>query len=128
MSIFEQQKNFMRACGQDVSGIPNFQQAELYLKLVAEELKEFRDAESPKDQLDAVIDVMVTLIGFGISSGYPMQAAWDEVHHSNMAKVGPDGKVKRREDGKILKPEGWKGPDLEKVLIDHWEQVLESEE
>lgn len=128
MSIFDDQASFMQACGQDTSGIPNFEQAQLYLKLFAEELREFKDADNPKDQLDAICDMFATLMGYGISSGYPLQAAWDEVHRSNMAKVGADGKVKRREDGKILKPEGWTPPDIEKVLINHWEQVLENEE
>ena len=43
-------------------------------------------------------------------------AGFREVHRSNMAKVGPGGKVLRREDGKILKPEGWTPPDLKGVL------------
>jgi predicted HAD superfamily Cof-like phosphohydrolase len=43
--------------------------------------------------------------------------AWDEVLRSNMAKVDPlSGKVRRREDGKILKPEGWKPPNLTKFV------------
>jgi predicted HAD superfamily Cof-like phosphohydrolase len=47
--------------------------------------------------------------------GYDVQGAWDEVLRSNMAKVDPiTRKVTRREDGKILKPEGWKEPDLSK--------------
>jgi predicted HAD superfamily Cof-like phosphohydrolase len=47
--------------------------------------------------------------------GYDVAGAWDEVLKSNMAKVDPvTRKVKRREDGKILKPEGWKPPDLSK--------------
>jgi predicted HAD superfamily Cof-like phosphohydrolase len=33
-----------------------------------------------------------------------------------MLKVGEDGKVKRREDGKILKPDGWRPPDIWAVL------------
>lgn len=35
-----------------------------------------------------------------------------EVHRSNMAKLGPDGKPLRREDGKVIKPEGWTKPDI----------------
>lgn len=40
---------------------------------------------------------------------------FDEVHRANMAKVGPDG-VRKDERGKVLKPEGWKPPDVERVL------------
>lgn len=53
----------------------------------------------------------------GVKLGFPMEAGWLEVHASNMAKVDKEtGKVIRRDDGKILKPEGWVGPDLEAVL------------
>ena len=34
------------------------------------------------------------------------------VHKSNMSKLQPDGTVKRREDGKILKPDTYVAPDL----------------
>lgn len=53
----------------------------------------------------------------GLRLGFPMEAGWHEVHASNMAKVDKEtGKVIRREDGKILKPEGWVGPNLAAVL------------
>jgi predicted HAD superfamily Cof-like phosphohydrolase len=39
---------------------------------------------------------------------------WKEVHRSNMAKL--EGGVRKREDGKILKPEGWTPPDVEGVM------------
>jgi len=34
------------------------------------------------------------------------------LHYNNMSKVQPDGTVKRREDGKVLKPEGFVPLDL----------------
>lgn len=34
------------------------------------------------------------------------------VHDANMAKKWPDGKFHKREDGKIIKPDGWKEPDI----------------
>lgn len=53
----------------------------------------------------------------GLRLGYPMEAGWLEVHASNMAKVDKEtGKVIRRSDGKIMRPEGWVGPDLEAIL------------
>lgn len=39
-----------------------------------------------------------------------------EVHRANMAKRHPDGTVRRRVDGKVLKPSGWVGPDIAAVL------------
>lgn len=53
----------------------------------------------------------------GVKLGFPMEAGWREVHASNMAKVDAiTGKVIRRDDGKILKPESWVEPNLAAVL------------
>lgn len=51
------------------------------------------------------------------SYGIPLAAVWDAVQAANMAKVDPvTGKVRRREDGKILKPDGWQPPNIAAVL------------
>lgn len=52
----------------------------------------------------------------GLAHGLPMDEVWAEVQRSNMSKISADGTVKRREDGKILKPLGWKPPDIRGVL------------
>lgn len=49
--------------------------------------------------------------------GMPVKELFDEVHRSNMAK-SQGGKVLRRNDGKILKPEGWQPPNLRKIILD----------
>lgn len=41
----------------------------------------------------------------------PGQVAFNRVHENNMTKV-VDGKVRKREDGKILKPEGYEPADM----------------
>jgi len=116
---FLDQAMFMTACGQTVS-VDNFDQSVMYLRLIDEEYGEFSEATTEADLADAVIDMIVVLIGYGLSRGWPMQALWDEVMQSNMAKIDPaTGKVRRREDGKILKPEGWVPPDIGRVLREH---------
>lgn len=65
---------------------------------------------------DALTDLMVVIVGMALEMGIPLDHTWVEVHRSNMAKVQPDGTVKRREDGKVLKPEGWTKPDIEAAL------------
>jgi len=110
---------FMWASGQTVDE-PNAEQFKMYAKLIGEEVNEFWDAVERKDDVeifDALLDIIVVAIGAGVSAGYPMQLGWDEVVLSNMRKVDSrTGKVHRREDGKILKPEGWKPPNLLKVM------------
>jgi predicted HAD superfamily Cof-like phosphohydrolase len=44
------------------------------------------------------------------------EGAWKEVMATNFAKIGEDGKVRKREDGKVLKPVGWVAPDLKPFL------------
>jgi predicted HAD superfamily Cof-like phosphohydrolase len=49
------------------------------------------------------------------SRGWDCENIWDEGAKSNLSKIDPvTGRVKRREDGKILNPEGWKPPDFTK--------------
>lgn len=119
MTAFEEQAFFMRACGQTTNK-PNPAQAEMYRGLINEEFTELCEAELAEDtieEFDAVLDMIVVLIGYGLSRGWPMNEGWAEVVRSNMAKIDPvTGAVRRREDGKILKPEGWTPPNLEALL------------
>lgn len=65
---------------------------------------------------DAIVDMAYFLHGTALVSGTPFQACFDAVHAANMAKLGPNGQVIRRSDGKILKPEGWRPADVAEVL------------
>lgn len=113
MSVFKDQATFMEACGQTV-GTHNQQQFEMYRTLIEEEFKEFIVAFESGDRVemfDGLLDMMVVCIGAGHSAGFPMEAGWDTVALSNLKKIDPEtGLVRRREDGKILKPEGWQPP------------------
>lgn len=119
MSVFDDQARFMAACGQIV-GQDNPDQFKLYLSLIEEEVTELFEAVEDGDRVeifDALLDIIVVCIGAGHSAGLPMQAGWAEVVRSNMAKVDPEtGTVRRREDKKILKPEGWTPPALDQLL------------
>lgn len=109
---FRDQEKFMRACDQTVGEI-NPQQFSLYKKLIEEEVGELRDAKSQLDELDALTDILVVTIGAIHSMGADGEGAWKEVMRTNFAKIDKDtGKVRKREDGKVLKPLGWTPPDL----------------
>ena len=105
----------MQASGQTV-GENNPQQFALYRDLIHEEQKELIEAvwqNNRVEQLDALIDILVVTIGAIHSMGADGEGAWQEVMRTNMAKIDPEtGLVRRREDGKILKPEGWQPPNL----------------
>ena len=116
MSVFDDQAMFMRACGQTV-GKKNREQFELYMELIREEFNELQNADTHEQVFDALLDLIVVCIGAGHSAGYPMEQGWDAVVVSNLRKIDPaTGQVVRREDGKILKPEGWRPPNLARLL------------
>ena len=115
MNPFRDQEKFMTACDQSV-GVENTRQFELYKNLIEEEFNELVTAEQANDkveQLDALIDILVVTIGAIHSLGADAEGAWKEVMRTNFAKIDRDtGKVRKREDGKVLKPTGWTPPDL----------------
>lgn len=114
-NVFNDQKKFMRACGQTVDSL-NKEQYDLYLSLIKEEHKELQEAVDANDrveQLDALIDILVVTVGAIHSMGAEGEGAWKEVMNTNFAKIDKDtGLVRKREDGKVLKPVGWKAPEL----------------
>jgi predicted HAD superfamily Cof-like phosphohydrolase len=110
---FLDQYNFMRACDQ-TAGTLNKDQYQLYCNLIREEFDELCESDNIVDDLDALIDILVVTIGAIHSLGANGEGAWNEVMRTNFAKIDPEtGKVRKREDGKVLKPEGWMPPDLE---------------
>jgi predicted HAD superfamily Cof-like phosphohydrolase len=58
-----------------------------------------------------LIDILVVTIGAIHSAGFDAEGAWKEVMSTNFAKIDREtGKVRKREDGKVLKPTGWHPP------------------
>ena len=113
---FRDQASFMQACDQTV-GVENRDQYALYLDLIREEVQELEDSQHPVSDLDALIDILVVTIGAIHSMGADAEGAWNEVMRSNLAKIDPEsGRVLKREDGKVLKPEGWTAPELDPFL------------
>jgi len=123
---FRDQEKFMRACDQSVDG-SNHDQFKMYLKLIKEEFDELQVAQGidletgeqvreadPVETLDALLDIIVVTIGAIHSAGMDGEGGWKEVMGTNFAKVDKEtGKVRKREDGKVLKPVGWRSPELE---------------
>ena len=109
-------ERFGSACDQE----PSEANYDMYLGLIAEEYNELADAIAADDrveQLDALIDILVVTMGAIRAAGWDGEGAWREVMNTNFAKIDPDtGKVRKREDGKVLKPEGWQPPQLEQFV------------
>ena len=118
-NLFRDQEKFMRACEQTVDE-ENISQYAMYLKLIDEEVSELHQAVVANDkveQLDALVDILVVTIGAIHSAGFDGEGAWKEVMATNFAKIDKEtGKVRKREDGKVLKPLGWTPPNLKPFI------------
>jgi predicted HAD superfamily Cof-like phosphohydrolase len=116
---FRDQQKFMTACDQSVDKF-NEKQFSMYVKLIDEEHQELLEAtlaEDSVEQLDALIDILVVTIGAIHSMGADGEGAWKEVMRTNFAKIDKEtGKVRKREDGKVLKPLGWESPELAQFI------------
>jgi predicted HAD superfamily Cof-like phosphohydrolase len=115
--VFTDVTVFLKAVGQETPALPQqtvSEQAQLYKDLIREEVAEFWEAEAVGDdaeEIDACFDMIWVIVGYMKSRGWDCEKIWDEGAKSNLSKIDPvTGKVKRREDGKILKPDNWEPP------------------
>ena len=116
-------EKFMAAADQYIGATPhlnenNEAQAKLYIDLIDEEFRELCDGFLRRhigDIADGGADLVWVVKGLFTTLGINFDQVWEEIRASNMSKV-VDGKVIRREDGKILKPDTYFKPDIEKVL------------
>ena len=117
--VFTDVQVFMSSAGQTTSK-DNPEQAKLYQKLINEEFQEFCQARLANDDVetaDACFDMMWVIVGYMLSRGWNCERIWDEGAISNLNKIDRDTKkVLKQEDGKILKPEGWKPPNFSKFV------------
>jgi predicted HAD superfamily Cof-like phosphohydrolase len=118
LSNFEYVGVFMHTFGQEVkyqAEFPSKDICKLRVELIAEELGELKEAIRDKDIVevaDALTDLLYVVYGAGHAFGIDLDKCFNEVHRSNMSKLGLDGKPIYREDGKILKGQNYFDPDL----------------
>lgn len=122
----------MKAMGQGINLPFSSDLIDLRVDLLSEELTEYIDEvqqvyrfidlrQQPSNNLKAALtkelaDILYVVYGFGLTFGLPLQEVFEEVHHSNMSKLGEDGKPIYREDGKVLKGPNYQPPELEKYF------------
>ena len=117
MDSFDDVKIFMEACDQVETGFGK--QSELYMELITEEFQELVEAFLAKDMVeiaDACADLKWVIEGLEHTLNIPQQLVWDEVSRSNLQKIMPDGRVHKRDDGKVMKPEGWTPPNIKAII------------
>ena len=115
-NTFKDIELFATACDQPASP----ENYKMYLGLVDEEYGELVEAviaDDKVEQLDALVDILVVTMGAIRAAGWDGEAAWKEVMDTNFAKIdATTGKVIKRSDGKVLKPVGWKAPELSQFI------------
>jgi len=78
-----------------------------------DELLDARNGDGdPQNLAKEMADLMVVVVGTAQLMDMPFTHVFNEVMDSNMSKVSENGKILRREDGKILKPETYRPADL----------------
>ena len=123
-TMFEMVRDFHTAFGQRVGTkpeLPDHQERELRMRLMKEEFNEYNKAEDNNDLTNLAVelaDIIYIACGTAVSYGIPLDDVFNAIHQANMNKL-VDGKVIRREDGKIKKPDGWQPADIEGILKNH---------
>jgi predicted HAD superfamily Cof-like phosphohydrolase len=117
--VFTDVQVFMTAAGQSTTEY-NVPQSSLYHNLICEEFNEYIQAKNAKDEveeIDACFDMIWVIVGYMLSKGWNCERLWDEGALSNLKKIDKETrKVLKRQDGKVLKPEGWQPPDFSKFV------------
>lgn len=110
-SVADMVKEFADIMGQ----APNPQ---LYERLISEEFEEWRkEVLDPHNELKELSDLVYVCYGYAKSMGWNLDEAIRRVHKNNIGRcLQPDGTVKRREDGKILKNPDYPKVDLRDLL------------
>lgn len=139
--LHEYVARFMKAGGQPIReypGVPDQKTIALGLSLIDEELSELRQSikiaiaecsdegqsGSVRDAMlaqvaDAIGDLLYVVTWNGLAWGFPMPKVVDEIQRANMEKFGVGGSVNnKRSDGKVMKPVGWKPPNIKRYMRD----------
>jgi predicted HAD superfamily Cof-like phosphohydrolase len=94
--------------------------ARLRQRLLDEEVEEVAEALADGDLpgiAQELADVVYVAYGTALTYGVDLDAVLAEVHRANMSKLDADGKPLLREDGKVLKSELYRAPDVAGVLL-----------
>jgi len=112
----------MEIFGQEIKNkaeFPNEKIVKLRYELIKEELEELKQAINDKDikeVADALTDILYVTYGAGTAFGIDLDKCFDEVHQSNMSKLGSDGNPIYNDIGKVMKGPNYFKPDLNKFL------------
>jgi len=105
--------------------IPPYSEVQLSKELLEEELGEFFTAVFDGDfvnMADGLGDLLYSVIWLGIIYGLPTEKIFNEVHRSNMTKLGKDGKPIKGPTGRVLKGPNFELPQLKRILLEAFKE------
>lgn len=125
--LFEQRREFNKAMDLPFKTKPSLideKRWRLQRDMIVSEVEEYDEAcrdLNITEIADALGDILYVTIGAIKEHGLEscMEEIMDEIHKSNMSKVGPDGKVIKDKKGKVQKPEGYFKPNIQKIVLAH---------
>lgn len=70
------------------------------------------------EQADSMVDAWYYMLNIAAKHGMNLSKVFEVVHSANMAKRDPKTGtfIRRPSDGKVIKPEGWQEPNIEKAI------------
>jgi len=115
---------FYKAFGHPIAYAPkilSLDRAFMRHRLLDEEVTELFEASINKNIIevaDAITDCFYILIGTAIEYGIAdkLPQLFDEVHKSNMSKLDENGNPIYREDGKVMKSNNYKSPNISDII------------
>jgi|TARA_R100000353_G_scaffold163896_1_gene124490 predicted HAD superfamily Cof-like phosphohydrolase len=115
----------------DKVGIPeNNELVNFRTSFLLEELAEYSQAITKKDTaaaLDALVDIVYIALGTAWLFNLPFERAWEQVQKANMNKIRSKSKSKKRGTSfDVIKPKGWRPPDIEQVIEEEREKQNEN--
>ena len=124
MSNAEKVKEFMVAFKQEVKKEPKWPDEDvinLRVDLIDEEYNELKQAVysfdgTMVDVADSLCDILYVVYGMAHAFGIDIEECFNEVHRSNMSKLGEDGKPIYRPDGKVVKGPNYVPPNLQNFV------------
>ena len=85
--------------------------------LISEEYDEFESESKKENILKELADLVYVIYGYAATFGWDLDEAVRRVHENNMGRMyQPDGTIKRREDGKIIKNKDYTKVNLEGLV------------
>ena len=101
---------------------------QMQMTLIEEECNEFLNAadklltephpiENRVDVLKELADLIYVCYQFAATYNLDLDEALDRIHKSNMSKLDEQGNPIYRKDGKVLKSDGYKPPQLEDLVV-----------